>query len=178
MPVTAAAPSPFFHDSGFRRFTVDEYHRLIDIGLLNGDDAVELLDGYLVLKMPHNPPHDSGIQALMELFRAALPAGWALRVQSAVTLAESEPEPDAAVVRGSWKDYRKDHPRPKDIALVVEVADSSVDRDRKGKGPIYAAAGIPVYWIVNIPEARVEVYSDPQAGPPLTRLGPTTGVGT
>jgi Uma2 family endonuclease len=138
-------PHPGFHAmTAFRRFSVAEYHRLIETGVLTEEDKVELLNGYVVLKMLRNPPHDSRIQKLNRLLMALLPAGWDIRMQLAVTLASSEPEPDVAVVRGSPADYEVDHPGAGDIGLLLEVADSSLTRDRDDKGPIYADAGLPV----------------------------------
>src|SRR5882762_3647803 len=83
-----------------RRFTVAVYHRMIDVGLLTEDEPVELLEGWIVPKMPRNPPHDGTIQRINKRLGRCLPPGWDLRVQSAVTTADSEPEPDLAVVRG------------------------------------------------------------------------------
>ena len=145
-----------------RRFTVDEYHRLIEIGLLDEDDEVELLEGWIVPKMPRNPIHDALIAWVHNrVFAPRLPAGWYCRSQSAITTADSEPEPDLAVIRGSERDYFTRHPAPADMALVGEVADSSLDRDRTYKSPIYARAAVPVYWIINLVNHQVEVYTDP-----------------
>src|SRR3954447_11137654 len=83
-----------------RRFSVDEYHRMIETGILDETDRVELLDGYVVLKMPRNPPHDGTIQKVQKRLLQFAPVGWEVRIQSALTLPESEPEPDLAVVRG------------------------------------------------------------------------------
>lgn len=143
------------------RFTVDRYHRMIRDGLFVEDDRFELLEGWIVPKMPPNPPHDVAIDLATEALRALVPPGWRVRGQSAVTTAESEPEPDLAVVRGHARDYLQRHPGPDDLALVVEVADSSLARDRGIKRRIYARAGVPVYWVVNLVERIVEVYSGP-----------------
>jgi Uma2 family endonuclease len=150
--------------AGFHRFSVAEYHHLIQLGMLTEDDPLELLEGYLVCKMPRNPPHDSTIQQVMKRLFRGLPPGWDVRGQSAVTLSDSEPEPDFAVVRGDEKTYRKRHPGPADIGIVIEVADSSLPGDRDDKGRIYSRAGIPIYWIINLQDAQVEVYSGP-SGP-------------
>jgi Uma2 family endonuclease len=144
-----------------RRFTVDEYHRMIADGYFADDERFELLEGWITPKMVRNPPHDAVITLLDEAIRPNLPPGWLLRIQSALTTVESEPEPDLAVVRGRPRDYSTRHPGPGDIALVVEVAESSLDRDRGVKRRIYARAGIPVYWLVNLATSRVEVYSEP-----------------
>jgi Uma2 family endonuclease len=166
----AAAPQPP-PPGGFRRFSVAEYHQMIRSGVLTDEDKVELLNGFVVLKMPRNPPHDARIQKLNRLFLSLLPAGWDVRVQLAVTLTltDSEPEPDVAVVRGTADDYNSTHPVPKDIGMVVEVADSSLSRDRDEKGLIYATAGVPEYWIVNLVDRQVEVYSVPTAIGPSIR---------
>lgn len=153
--------------AGFRRFSVAEYHRLIASGVLTEDDNVELLNGYLVHKMSRNPPHDSALQLLLAALPPRLPGGWTLRLQSAVTLAASEPEPDGAVVRGGPRTYAGRHPGPADCGLVIEVADSTLAADRADKGLLYAEAGIPEYWIVNIVDSQVEVYTRP-SGPGAT----------
>jgi Uma2 family endonuclease len=147
--------------AGFRRFTVAEYHRLIELGMLTEDDNLELLEGYLVHKMSRNPPHDAAIQKAMKKWLRLLPPGWDLRVQSAITLAESEPEPDFAIVRGDEQTYLTRHPTAADIGLVVEVSDSTLPGDRDDKGRIYARAGIECYWIVNLIDRQVEVYTAP-----------------
>ncbi len=144
-----------------RRFTVDEYHRMIHSGILKEDDPVELLEGWIVAKMPRNPPHDVAVALAQAALSAVLPPAWICRGQSAVTTADSEPEPDVAVVRGPIRRYVTSHPGPADMGLVVEVADSTLTRDRTLKARLYARAAIPVYWIVNIPDRQIEVYSDP-----------------
>ncbi len=149
-----------------RPFTVDEYHRLIEAGVLTEADPVELLEGWIVYKMTRNPPHDVALGLTGDALAARLPAGWHVREQSAVTTADSEPEPDLAVTRGVRRDYAARHPGPADLALVVEVAESSLDDDRDDKWRIYARAGIPVYWIVNVVDRRVEVYTDPTGPDP------------
>jgi Uma2 family endonuclease len=143
-----------------RRVTVEEYHRLADLGFLKQDDRVELLEGLISPKMVHNPPHDSTVDLVDETISSCLPAGWRTRIQSAITTADSEPETDVAVVRGTARDYKARHPGPADIGLLIEVADSSLERERD-KGRIYARAGIEVYWIVNLIGACVDVYTHP-----------------
>lgn len=146
------------------RFTVEEYHRMVQAGVLNEDHRVELLEGWVVSKMAHNPTHDSGIDLVVGELVPVLPAEWFPRVQSAVTLEQSEPEPDIAVVRGPRGRYAGSHPRPADIGLLIEVSDSTLQNDRNVKGPVYAQARIPIYWILNLPERRVEVRTEP-SGP-------------
>jgi Uma2 family endonuclease len=154
--------------AGFRRFTVAEYHRLIELGILTEDDNLELLEGYLVHKKSRNPLHDAAIQKGNKKWLRLLPAGWDLRVQSPITLADSEPEPDFTIVRGDETTYLHRHPAASDIGLLVEVSDTTLPGDRDDKGRIYARAGISNYWIVNLNDRQVEVYtqtSGPTADP-------------
>jgi Uma2 family endonuclease len=147
--------------AGFHRFTVDDYHRMIQSGVLDEDDAVELLEGYVVNKMPHNPPYATALQRTRKRIEALLPAGWDTRIQLPVTLPDSEPEPDIAVAQGDESTYSTRHPGPADLGLVVEVSDSTLTVDRDHKGRIYARAGIAVYWIVNLVDRQVEVNTGP-----------------
>src|SRR5262245_1948531 len=126
-----------------------EYDRLVACALLGPEDEIELLDGQMVLKEPQYRPHATGIQLVAESLRAAFGAGFHVRVQAPVALDDaSEPEPDVCVVPGEPQDYRDEHPtRP---VLVVEVALTRVRFDRGRKGSLYARAGLPEYWIVNI----------------------------
>ncbi len=143
------------------RFTVAEYQRFVAIGAFGEDDPIELLEGWVVEKMPRNPPHDSTISRVDRELRLQLPAAWHARIQSSLVTSDSVPEPDIAVVRGPAEAYDDQHPTGSDTALVVEVADSSVEVDRD-KSRIYAEAGIAIYWIVNIPDRQVEVFTGPQ----------------
>src|SRR5438093_733530 len=95
-----------------RKFSVDEYHRMIQAAVLTEDDPVELLEGWIVPKMPRNTPHDVCLDKSQDALRAVLPAGWRLRVQSAITTPDSEPEPDLAVVPGTPERYLAHHPFP------------------------------------------------------------------
>jgi len=164
MSIATALPPlpPIVPPVPVRRFTVDEYHQMIQAGILGEDDAVELLEGWIVPKMGRSPAHDAMISVIMDdVLVARLPKRWFCRVKSGMTTATSEPEPDIAVVRGFELDYLTRHPGPADMALVIEVADSSLSRDRSLKGRIYAAAAVPVYWIINLVDGQVEVYTDP-----------------
>ena len=146
------------------RFTVAQYHRMIETGVLTENDRVELLEGWIVDKMPQRPRHSGAISILQARLQARLRKGWIVRVQSPITLEGSEPEPDLAVVKGPEERYLTAHPKGEDIALVIEVADSSVDRDRTVKGRTYAEGRIPVFWLVNLPQFTIEVYSQPKGG--------------
>jgi Uma2 family endonuclease len=144
-----------------KRFTVQEYHRLIEAGVLREGERVELREGWLVYRMTVNPPHAVIVTLVSDRLAALLPPGWSRRVQQPITLAASEPEPDTSVVRGNTIDYLTRHPTATEAGLLVEVSDSSLDEDRTEMGRMYARANIPIYWIVNIPEQQVEVYTDP-----------------
>jgi Uma2 family endonuclease len=146
------------------RFTVQQYRRMVETGILSENDMVELLEGWIVAKMTHNPPHDAAVNLTRCVIEPLLASGWHVRVQSAITTGDSEPEPDIAVVRGSLRRYVQSHPRPADIGLLIEVAETSLLEDRIDKGRLYARARIPIYWIVNIPERQVEIYTDPKGG--------------
>jgi Uma2 family endonuclease len=146
-----------------RLFTVDEYHRLGEVGVLTEDDRVELLEGVITPKMMHNPRHDATLTLVEETLRKYLPSGWFIRLQSSMTTADSEPEPDVAIVKGAARDYLRRHPVAADVGLIAEVADSSLLRDRN-KARIYARTGVPTYWIVNLVDAQIEAYSQP-SGP-------------
>jgi Uma2 family endonuclease len=146
------------------RFTVAQYHRMIATGVLTENDRVELLEGWIVDKMPQHPAHAGTISILLARLQGKLPKGWIVRVQSPITLEDSEPETDLAVVRGPEERYLTGHPVPEHIAIVIEVADSTVEHDRVTKGRTYARARLPVYWIVNLVEQHVELYTQPRAG--------------
>jgi Uma2 family endonuclease len=147
----------------FFRLSVDEYHDMIRTGILTTEDRVELLDGLLVHKMPQNNPHSSTVDRLNEDLGKLVPAGWRVRIQLPITLRTSEPEPDAAIVRGHRRTFDQRHPLGSDFGIVIEVADTSLSLDRREKGRLYAEAGIPEYWIINLVERQVEVFTLPNA---------------
>jgi len=150
--------------SSLYRLTVEQYEAMVDSGIFNGRDKVHLINGYLVAKMTQNTPHATADDLCGNLLDRVIPLGWYMRVAKPIRLPteSSEPEPDRCVVRGGIRDYSARHPGPADVALVVEVADSSLDDDRK-QAEIYGRAGIPVYWIINLIDRQVEVYSNPGA---------------
>jgi Uma2 family endonuclease len=171
-PPVLDAPPPL----PLRRWSLREYHQMIDLGLLTEDDRVELLEGWIVAKMPHNPPHDSTVAKLDKLLTRLLSDDWSVRCQCSVTLKAgrgSEPEPDLVVVRGPDELYDRRHPGPADTALVVEVSDSTIEHDCGFKKQVYARARLPVYWIVSIVDRRVEVYTRPRGGRNPTYLRQT-----
>lgn len=154
-PIDDAPPAPL------HRFSVEDYHRLLQAGVFAEDEAVELLEGWIVQKMVRSPLHDATVEMVLDALRFRVPEGWRVRSQSAVTTSDSEPEPDAAVVAGPVSAHMENHPAPRELALVVEVSDATLSRDRGIKLRLYARAGIAAYWIVNLPERVVEVHLDP-----------------
>lgn len=143
------------------RLSVPRYHEMIRTGILTADDPVELLDGWLVAKMVKSRAHTIATRLVRSAVEKAIPSGWYVDSQEPVTLSASEPEPDALVVRGTPADYPDAQPGPRDVAMVAEVADATLRRDRGLKKAIYAEARIPVYWVVNLPENQIEVYTEP-----------------
>jgi len=128
---TSGPPAECFAVPGVSiwRLSVAQYHEMIRAGILAEDDPVELLDGCLVQKIIKNPPHCLATGLVRDALEKALPEGWHVKSQDPITLAASEPEPDVTVVRGSRRDYADRHPGPADVALVVEVADTGLQRD-------------------------------------------------
>ena len=154
-----------------RRWTRQEYGRLIDLGFFaedRKDNKVELLEGRMIVAEPQNTPHATACDLAGEALRAAFGSGWRVRMGLPMAMdPDSEPEPDLAVLRGSPRDWLADHPST--AALVVEIADTSLRFDRVVKGRVYAAAGIADYWIVNPRDRVVEVYREPIRGPRRAR---------
>lgn len=153
------APPPF----PIARFSVEQYHRLIASGVLTEDDRLELIEGWVVAKLAKGPAHEYTTGQLEEILRERVAPGWHVRNQAPITLARSEPEPDLAVVRGQRDRYRTSHPSAGDVALVVEVSETTLTTDRL-KGKTYGASGIPEYWIVNLVDRFLELYTQPSAG--------------
>lgn len=149
------------------RLSVEQYHHLIVAGELDADDPVELLEGELVRKMPENPRHSAATRWIRKCLEKLIPPGWQIESQEPITLRESEPEPDVMVVKAG--DYADRHPGPEDLALVVEVSDTTIHRDRTDKKRIYASEGIPIYWIANLDANRLEVFSRPDGETYLER---------
>ncbi len=141
--------------------TVDEYERMAASGVFNEPKKIELIDGYLVTKMPKSPEHGFSTKEVLKALERMLPPGWTWRQEQPVRIPEyDEPEPDVAIVRGSDADYRHRLPEAADVGLLVEVSRANVSADRQ-LANIYARAGIPVYWIVNLVDRQIEVYTDP-----------------
>ena len=160
---TPYSPPPLLTITGHYRFTPDTYHTLRGQEDFQDCEPFELLEGYLVLTKSRHPTRIAGVCRIANRTQMHLPVGWYLHVQLPVSLGMSAPEPDVGIVR---RDERL--PNAADFGIVIEVSDSSLDFDRRDKGRIYARAGIPVYWIVNVVDRQIEVYTnpDPAANPP------------
>lgn len=149
------------------RLTLEQYERMVDEGIIGEHDRVHLINGILVAKMTQNDPHCTADDLCDEALRRIIPAGWYIRGAKPIRIPgragrrDSKPEPDRCVVRGTILDYSRRTPGPSDVGLVVEIADTSLAEDRKYATDLYGPARIPVYWIVNLVDRRVEVYTDP-----------------
>jgi Uma2 family endonuclease len=148
------------YETRTRRFTRAEYERLIDLGLFQPGEAIELIGGELMVAEPQGAAHYTAIVKTASALAAVFGPAWYVRMQGPIGLDDdSEPEPDVAVVAGTPDDYGRAHPsRP---VLTVEVADSSLGVDRHHKGSLYARAGLADYWLLNLVDRVLEVYREP-----------------
>jgi Uma2 family endonuclease len=144
------------------RLTVDQYVKMIIAGIFPPEAHVELLGGILVEQTIKYAPHNFTVMQLGILVGRSLPDAWMLREEKSLVLGRSwRPEPDVAVIRGPNQLYRAVDPKASDVGMLVEVSESTYAYDRGVKWRAYAAARIPIYWIVNLPERQIEVYCDP-----------------
>ena len=144
------------------RFTVDDYHAIARAGILTKDDRVELLDGEIVKKMTIGSRHAACVDRLTRLFVQQLGDRAVVRIQNPIQLDDySEPEPDISLLRPKEDFYAEAHPMPEDVQLVIEVADTTLGRDRIVKIPLYARAGIQEIWIVDLVARRIELFRRP-----------------
>jgi Uma2 family endonuclease len=142
-----------------RRWTREEFYRMADLGLFDGQRA-ELIEGEVMVLSLQKPEHFTTTDRVTELLRLHFGSGYHVRMQVPIDLGpHSEPEPDVAVVRGRREDYGTQHPQT--AALIVEVSDTTLSSDRRRKASLYARAGLKDYWIVNLVDHQVEVYRDP-----------------
>lgn len=145
-----------------RKISLAEYHRMAEVGILTEDDRVELLNGEIIVMSPVGPSHTAHVKGINRVLSNLLEGLATVGVQDPIVLDDlSEPIPDISILRWREDDYVEAHPRPQDVFLLIEVADSSVNVDRGAKLNAYAQAGIPEYWIVNIPAKQVEIYRGP-----------------
>lgn len=159
LSVPVASPDPIHEPR--RKFTADEVYRMLDAGILEEGPGLELLEGDLVVMSPQGPPHAGFAELVRERLLQALGPGHNARTHAPVDAGPySQPEPDVALVRGRAEDYLSRHPTAADTLLVVEVARSSLPRDRR-KARIYAQAGFPEYWLFDVEARTVDVHRDP-----------------
>lgn len=156
---TATAATP----PKIRRFTVSEYHRMAEAGILGEDDRVELINGRIYVMSPIGSQHAACVRRLTRLFILAARDQAEVSVQNPILLTpDSEPEPDVTLLTPRDDAYAARHPRPEEVMLIVEVSGSTLEFDRKQKIPLYAQAGIQEVWIVALDEDRVHVYRQPE----------------
>jgi Uma2 family endonuclease len=148
------------------KFSVDEYHRMAQAGIFHEDDHVELIEGEIVRMAPIGSRHIGVVNSLTRAFSTLLTNGRAVvSVQNPVIVADAtEPEPDLVLLRFVEDNYRSRKPEARDILLLIEVADTSLDFDRLTKIPLYAGAGIAEVWLVDLTDNQIEVYSAPAGG--------------
>ena len=161
-PLTLSAPRRQLSDLRHRRFTVDEYEQLVKSGILTENDKCELIHGIISDKMVIGDSHSACVGRILRFFGQFAEARYLVRIQDPIRLADSVPEPDCVLANYRDDFYASGKPRPKDILLVVEVAESSLNQDRMIKMPLYASAGISEYWIANIVDSCIEVHRLPQ----------------
>lgn len=147
------------------RFTVTDYHRLLETGVLDEDSRVELLNGEIIKMSPIGPRHAGTVDRIDELLKGKLKKQAIVRIQSPIQLDDySEPQPDLTVLKRRADFYTTSHPQPADVLLAIEVADTTADADRSVKLPAYARAGIYEVWLVDLYADRVEVHANPYNG--------------
>ncbi|HEY2911612.1 MAG TPA: Uma2 family endonuclease [Gemmataceae bacterium] len=148
-----------------RRFTVEQYHRLIDSEILSEGERCELIRGIILEKPVPGPSHSKSTRRLLRRLVAFFPEPeWVVGIQDSITLSDSEPEPDFYAAVGPEEKYDHRHPEPEDLVLVVEVSDSTAGFDRRTKLPLYAAALVPEFWIIDVKACCIEVHTQPRGG--------------
>ena len=159
---TVASVAPEWVPSPLYRLSLEQYEAMVESGVFTARDRFHLINGFLVAKMTQNPPHSTADELCGKALDRAIPEGWHVRSAKPIRLPDqiSKPEPDRCVVRGTIRDYSHRSPGAADVALIVEVSDSSLSDDRK-LAQIYGGSGIAAYWIVNLVDRQVEVYTLP-----------------
>jgi Uma2 family endonuclease len=147
-----------------RKFTVEQYHKMVESGILTEDDRVQLIRGEIIEMSPIGTKHAACVKCLNKLLSRKLRDRVLIAIQDPVVLNNnSEPQPDVALLKPRDDFYATAHPQPQDIFLLIEVADSTIEYDREEKIPLYAQANIIEVWLVDINEEIVEVYQQPTA---------------
>jgi Uma2 family endonuclease len=145
-----------------RPFTTAEYHRLIEIGLLTEDDRVELLNGEIIEMAPIGPRHAACVKRVSEFLHSKVKKAAIVGTQDPIELNDfSEPEPDLSLLKRRADFYAESHPTPADVLIAIEVADTSVEKDREIKLPSYARSGIPEAWLIDLYNDRIEIHYEP-----------------
>jgi Uma2 family endonuclease len=156
------------------KWSLDDYHRMIEAGILD-DRKVELLLGEIVEMTPESPFHRVYGEGLAYYLRTRLKdRAWVSEARP-ITLADSEPEPDIAIVRLPWFQYSQHHPYSEDIFLLIEISDSTLSKDLNEKKQLYAQAGILEYWVVDVKAKKVFVFQQPEGNNYRIQLEYTTG---
>lgn len=146
------------------RFTVADYYRMAEVGVLREDDRVELVEGEIVRMTPAGSRHAGCVKRLVALLTSRIGGRAVVSVQDPLALGDlSVPEPDVAVLKPREDFYAESHPQAADVLLLIEVADSSLAYDRDEKGPLYARHGIAEYWLVDLTQSLVLVHTAPSA---------------
>ena len=146
-----------------RRFTVEEYYKLAEVGILGEDDRVELIQGEIVVNSPIGSKHAACVKRLNALFSSRVKDQAIVSVQDPIRLSEhSEPQPDLALLKPRPDFYANRHPGPEDVLLIVEVAETSSEYDRQVKIPLYARHGIPEVWLIDLSKGRLTVFRNLQ----------------
>ncbi|MCF4970252.1 Uma2 family endonuclease [Nostoc sp. CMAA1605] len=148
-----------------RLWNVDEYHRMLETGIITANERVELIAGQVIPMSAKNPPHAATTLCASDYLKRLLAEVALVRVQDPVQLSQySEPEPDIAIVRIEPRKYIDHHPTPNEVFLLIEVADTTLETDRRQKAPLYAQAGISEYWILDVNKFQVYVFREPSGG--------------
>lgn len=161
-PPTAATDGVPTSTPQTRKFTVAEYYRMAEVGILGPDERVQLIEGEIIVMPPIGPGHADNVDEFNEVLARYAPGRYRVRIQNPVRLNDgSEPEPDVALLYRRPEGYGAAHPNPSDVLLVIEVADSTLEYDRQVKAHVYGRAGIPETWVRNLPEDCIERFTQP-----------------
>ena len=159
VPATTPSPPPAREK---RKFTVAEYYRMGEVGILRPDERVELIEGEIVVMAPIGPEHADDVNHFIYIFAPYSRGRFGISIQNPIHLDDgSEPQPDAALLRLRTGGYRTAHPTPADVLLIVEVADSSLEYDRNVKAHLYGRNNVPETWVKNLPEDCIERFTEP-----------------
>ena len=161
-PRVTAVPDGAALSPQTRKFTVAEYYRMAEVGILKPDERVELIEGEILVMPPIGPEHADNVDEFNEVLARYAPDRYRVRIQNPVRLSDlSEPEPDVALLRRRPEGYGAAHPTPADVLLIIEVAHSSLEYDRNIKAHIYGRSGVPETWVRNLPEDCIERFTEP-----------------